>query len=66
MASWEAAVPIATTAWDDGWPRCKWSTKHFLWQGLRMLHEEAPGQSSLHLYEPGNYAPLRERFRRQG
>jgi RHS repeat-associated protein len=32
--------------------------KHFLWQGLRMLREEAPGQSSLYIYEPGSYAPL--------
>ncbi|VVN75065.1 hypothetical protein PS712_00676 [Pseudomonas fluorescens] len=32
--------------------------KHFLWQGLRMLREESPGQSSLYLYEPGSYAPL--------
>ncbi len=32
--------------------------KHFLWQGLRMLREERPGQSSLYLYEPGSYAPL--------
>ncbi|MBI6732898.1 RHS domain-containing protein, partial [Pseudomonas amygdali] len=30
----------------------------FLWQGLRMLREESPGQSSLYLYEPGSYAPL--------
>ncbi len=32
--------------------------KHFLWQGLRMLREETPGQSTLYLYEPGSYAPL--------
>ncbi len=32
--------------------------KRFLWQGLRMLREEVPGQSSLYLYEPGSYAPL--------
>ena len=32
--------------------------KHFLWQGLRMLREETPGQSSLYVYEPGSYAPL--------
>ncbi|MGE7989475.1 RHS repeat-associated core domain-containing protein [Pseudomonas sp. NPDC089554] len=32
--------------------------KHFLWQGLRMLREESPGQSILYLYEPGSYAPL--------
>nr|WP_149658779.1 RHS repeat-associated core domain-containing protein [Pseudomonas sp. ANT_J12] len=32
--------------------------KHFLWQGLRMLREETPGQSSLYIYEPGSYAPL--------
>ncbi|QJI39405.1 hypothetical protein HKK52_00105 [Pseudomonas sp. ADAK2] len=32
--------------------------KNFLWQGLRMLREETPGQSSLYVYEPGSYAPL--------
>ncbi|WP_409202112.1 RHS repeat-associated core domain-containing protein [Pseudomonas asiatica] len=32
--------------------------KRFLWQGLRMLREETPGQSILYLYEPGSYAPL--------
>jgi RHS repeat-associated protein len=32
--------------------------KRFLWQGLRMLREESPRQSSLYLYEPGSYAPL--------
>ena len=32
--------------------------KHFLWQGLRMLREETPGQSSLYIYEPGGFAPL--------
>jgi RHS repeat-associated protein len=32
--------------------------KHFLWQCLRMLREETPGQSSLYIYEPGSYAPL--------
>jgi len=32
--------------------------KRFLWQGLRMLREESPGQSSLYLYEPDSYAPL--------
>ncbi|CAM3545463.1 RHS repeat-associated core domain-containing protein [Pseudomonas floridensis] len=32
--------------------------KRFLWQGLRMLREEQPGQSSLYVYEPGSYAPL--------
>jgi RHS repeat-associated protein len=32
--------------------------KHFLWQGLRMLREETPRQSSLYVYEPGSYAPL--------
>jgi RHS repeat-associated protein len=36
----------------------KTEQKHFLWQGLRMLREESPGQSSLYLYEPGSYAPL--------
>ncbi|MFW3166149.1 Rhs family protein, partial [Pseudomonas syringae pv. syringae] len=30
----------------------------FLWQGLRLLREESPEQSSLYLYEPGSYAPL--------
>ncbi len=32
--------------------------KRFLWQGLRMLREETPGQSILYLYEQGSYAPL--------
>jgi RHS repeat-associated protein len=32
--------------------------KHYLWQGLRMLREETPWQSSLYIYEPGSYAPL--------
>ncbi|MEW5516170.1 RHS repeat-associated core domain-containing protein, partial [Pseudomonas asiatica] len=32
--------------------------KRFLWQGLRMLREETPGQSILYVYEPGGYAPL--------
>ncbi|EJT83022.1 rhs-like protein [Pseudomonas putida S11] len=32
--------------------------KRFLWQRLRMLREETPGQSILYLYEPGSYAPL--------
>ncbi|VVO63827.1 hypothetical protein PS850_00957 [Pseudomonas fluorescens] len=32
--------------------------KRFLLQGLRLLREETPGQSSLYLYEPGSYAPL--------
>ena len=32
--------------------------KHFLWQGLRMLREETPGQSTLYVYEQGSYAPL--------
>ncbi|SEK57365.1 RHS repeat-associated core domain-containing protein [Pseudomonas agarici] len=32
--------------------------KNFLWQGLRMLREQTPGQSSLYIYEPGSYAPL--------
>ncbi|QHF10610.1 sugar-binding protein [Pseudomonas syringae UB303] len=38
----------------------KGQTDHrlFLWQGLRLLREESPGQSSLYLYEPGSYAPL--------
>ena len=38
----------------------KGQTDHrlFLWQGLRLLREESPEQSSLYLYEPGSYAPL--------
>jgi len=32
--------------------------KRFLWQGLRMLREETPGQSIVYLYESGSYAPL--------
>ncbi len=32
--------------------------KRFLWQRLRMLREETPGQSILYLYEPSSYAPL--------
>ena len=32
--------------------------KRFLWQGLRMLSEEMPGQTILYLYEPDSYAPL--------
>ncbi|MFR0675084.1 RHS repeat-associated core domain-containing protein [Enterobacterales bacterium AW_CKDN230030176-1A_HGKHYDSX7] len=32
--------------------------KRFLWQGLRMLREETPGQNIVYLYEPGSYAPL--------
>ena len=32
--------------------------KRFLWQGLRMLREETPGQDIVYLYEPGSYAPL--------
>ena len=32
--------------------------KRFLWQDLRMLREETPGQSILYLYEPGSYEPL--------
>nr|WP_256658686.1 RHS repeat-associated core domain-containing protein [Pseudomonas sp. LP_7_YM] len=32
--------------------------KNFLWQGLRLLREESPQQSSLYIYEPGSYAPL--------
>ncbi|SEQ23645.1 YD repeat-containing protein [Pseudomonas sp. NFACC02] len=27
--------------------------KHFVWQGLRMLREETPWQSSLYVYDPG-------------
>ncbi|AVB18210.1 MULTISPECIES: RHS repeat-associated core domain-containing protein [Pseudomonas syringae group] len=40
--------------------------KHFLWQGLRMLREESPEQSSLYLYEPGSYAPLARVDQREG
>ncbi|WP_428847100.1 RHS repeat domain-containing protein [Pseudomonas tremae] len=40
--------------------------KHFLWQGLRMLREESPGQSSLYLYEPGSYAPLARVDQKEG
>ncbi|WP_259643725.1 RHS repeat domain-containing protein, partial [Pseudomonas syringae group genomosp. 3] len=40
--------------------------KRFLWQGLRMLREESPGQSSLYLYEPGSYAPLARVDQREG
>jgi hypothetical protein len=32
--------------------------KRFLWQGLRMLREETPGQSILYLYEPGTGAGI--------
>ena len=32
--------------------------KHFLWQGLRILRAERPGQSSLYIYLSGSYAPL--------
>ncbi|WP_440094210.1 RHS repeat domain-containing protein [Pseudomonas syringae] len=40
--------------------------KRFLWQGLRMLREESPGQSSLYLYEPGSYAPLARVDQKEG
>ncbi len=40
--------------------------KRFLWQGLRMLREESPGQSSLYVYEPGSYAPLARVDQREG
>ncbi|WP_205870357.1 RHS repeat domain-containing protein, partial [Pseudomonas viridiflava] len=40
--------------------------KRFLWQGLRMLREESPGQSSLYIYEPGSYAPLARVDQREG
>ncbi|GKS06013.1 hypothetical protein PSTH1771_13375 [Pseudomonas syringae pv. theae] len=40
--------------------------KHFLWQGLRMLREESPEQSSLYLYEPGSYAPLARVDQKEG
>ncbi|MBX6594369.1 RHS repeat-associated core domain-containing protein, partial [Pseudomonas syringae group genomosp. 3] len=40
--------------------------KRFLWQGLRMLREESPEQSSLYLYEPGSYAPLARVDQKEG
>ncbi len=40
--------------------------KHFLWQGLRMLQETAPGKDSLYLYEPSSYAPLARVDREEG
>ncbi|MEE4716347.1 RHS repeat-associated core domain-containing protein [Pseudomonas alliivorans] len=40
--------------------------KRFLWQGLRMLREEQPGQNSLYIYEPGSYAPLARVDQREG
>ncbi len=40
--------------------------KRFLWQGLRLLREEGPEQSSLYLYEPGSYAPLARVDQREG
>ncbi|WP_147468140.1 RHS repeat domain-containing protein, partial [Pseudomonas syringae group genomosp. 3] len=40
--------------------------KRFLWQGLRMLREESPSQSSLYLYEPGSYAPLARVDQKEG
>ncbi len=40
--------------------------KHFLWQDLRMLREESPGQSSVYVYEPGSYAPLARIDHREG
>ncbi|GKQ48975.1 hypothetical protein PSTH2693_27485 [Pseudomonas syringae pv. theae] len=40
--------------------------KRFLWQGLRMLREESPGQNSLYLYEPGSYAPLARVDQKEG
>jgi len=45
---------VGKTSTKDG----KTEHKNFLWQGLRMLREEQPGQSSLYVYEPGSYAPL--------
>nr|WP_268796877.1 RHS repeat-associated core domain-containing protein [Pseudomonas sp. BSw22131] len=45
---------VGKTAEKDG----NTEQKNFLWQGLRMLREEQPGQSSLYIYEPGSYAPL--------
>ncbi|SEK57180.1 RHS repeat-associated core domain-containing protein [Pseudomonas agarici] len=45
---------IGKTSIKDG----KTEHKNFLWQGLRMLREESPQQSSLYIYEPGSYAPL--------
>jgi RHS repeat-associated protein len=40
--------------------------KHFLWQGLRMLREETPWQSSLYIYEPNSYAPLARLDQQEG
>ncbi|NWC93003.1 RHS repeat protein [Pseudomonas sp. IPO3778] len=53
---------VAKTSIIDG----KTEHKNFLWQGLRMLREEAPGQSSLYVYEPGSYAPLARVDQREG
>ena len=40
--------------------------KRFVWQGLRLLREERPGQNSLYVYEPGSYAPLARADQREG
>ncbi|WP_205948761.1 RHS repeat domain-containing protein, partial [Pseudomonas viridiflava] len=53
---------IGKTSITDG----KTEHKNFLWQGLRMLREEGPGQSSLYVYEPGSYAPLARVDQREG
>ncbi|MBI6706246.1 RHS repeat-associated core domain-containing protein, partial [Pseudomonas viridiflava] len=53
---------VGKTSTKDG----KTEHKNFLWQGLRMLREESPGQSSLYIYEPGSYAPLARIDQREG
>ncbi len=53
---------IGKTSITDG----KTKHKNFLWQGLRMLREEQPGQSSLYIYEPGSYAPLSRVDQKEG
>ncbi len=53
---------VGKTSTKDG----KTEHKNFLWQGLRMLREESPGQSSLYIYEPGSYAPLARVDQREG
>ncbi|WP_122836917.1 RHS repeat-associated core domain-containing protein [Pseudomonas viridiflava] len=53
---------IGKTSITDG----KTEHKNFLWQGLRMLREEQPGQSSLYIYEPGSYAPLSRVDQKEG
>ncbi|WP_122723334.1 RHS repeat domain-containing protein, partial [Pseudomonas viridiflava] len=53
---------VGKTSTKDG----KTEHKNFLWQGLRMLREESPGQNSLYVYEPGSYAPLARVDQREG